>query len=39
MGFTVHYVEIPNQDHNYPAIAGWVNQDAWTFISQYSLPQ
>lgn len=38
-GFTVHYVEIPNQDHNYPAIAGWVNQDVWNFMSQYSLPQ
>jgi poly(3-hydroxybutyrate) depolymerase len=38
-GFTVHYVEIPNQDHNYPAIAGWVNQDVWTFLSQYSLSQ
>jgi len=38
-GFPVHYVEIPNQDHNYPAIAGWVNQDVWTFMSQYSLPQ
>jgi poly(3-hydroxybutyrate) depolymerase len=38
-GFPVHYVEIPNQDHNYPAIAGRVNQDVWTFMSQYSLPQ
>lgn len=37
-GFTVHYVEIPNLDHNYPAIAGRVNQDVWTFMSQYSLP-
>jgi predicted esterase len=39
MGFPVHYVEIPNQDHNYPAIAGWVNQDVWTFMSRYSLSQ
>jgi poly(3-hydroxybutyrate) depolymerase len=38
-GFTVHYVEIPNQDHNYPAISAWVNQDVWTFMSQYALPQ
>jgi poly(3-hydroxybutyrate) depolymerase len=38
-GFTVHYVEIPNQDHNYPAISKWVNRDVWTFMSQYSLPQ
>jgi poly(3-hydroxybutyrate) depolymerase len=36
-GFTVHYVEIANQDHNYPAIAKWVNQDVWNFMSQYSL--
>jgi len=39
MGFTVHYVEIAKQDHNYPAIARWVNPDVWTFMSQYSLPQ
>jgi len=38
-GFTVHYVEIPNQDHNYPAISKWVNQDVWNFMSQYSLPR
>lgn len=38
-GFTVHYVEIANQDHNYAAISGWVNQDIWNFMSQYSLPQ
>jgi poly(3-hydroxybutyrate) depolymerase len=38
-GFIVHYVEIPNQDHNYPAISKWVNQDVWNFMSQYSLPQ
>lgn len=37
-GFPVHYVEIPNQDHNYPAISGYVNQDVWNFMSQYSLP-
>lgn len=38
-GFPVHYVEIPNQDHNYGAISGWVNQDAWKYMSQYELPQ
>jgi len=37
-GFTVHYVELPNQDHDYPAIADRVNQDAWAFLGQYSLP-
>ncbi len=38
-GFPVHYVEIDNQDHNYPAISGWVNPDVWKFMSQHSLPQ
>jgi len=38
-GFTVHYVEIINQDHNYPAVSDWVNQDAWTFMRGHSLPQ
>jgi len=38
-GFPVHYVEIANQDHNYAAVSAWVNQDVWTFMSQYSLPQ
>ena len=37
-GFTVHYVELPNQDHDYPAIADSVNPDAWAFLSKYSLP-
>jgi poly(3-hydroxybutyrate) depolymerase len=37
-GFTVHYVEIPHQDHNYGAVSGQVNTDVWTFMSQYSLP-
>ncbi|HEY8312246.1 MAG TPA: dienelactone hydrolase family protein, partial [Gemmatimonadaceae bacterium] len=36
--FPVHYVEIPNQDHNYPAISGYVDSDVWTFMSKYSLP-
>ncbi|MBV9572978.1 MAG: dienelactone hydrolase family protein [Acidobacteriales bacterium] len=37
-GFPVHYVEIANQDHNYPAIADKVNQDVWNYLRQYSLP-
>lgn len=37
-GFTVHYVEILNQNHNYPAISDRVNRDAWAFLRQYSLP-
>ncbi len=36
-GFPVHYVEIPNQDHNYPAISGYVDTDAWAYMSKYSL--
>ena len=37
-GFPVHYVEIPNQDHNYPAISAVVDADVWNYISPYSLP-
>ena len=37
-GFTVHYVELMNQDHNYAAVSPQVNSDAWNFMSQYSLP-
>lgn len=37
-GFPVHYVEIPNQDHNYPAVSGYVDSDVWAYMSQYSLP-
>ncbi|MDQ2890442.1 MAG: hypothetical protein M3R65_07780 [Gemmatimonadota bacterium] len=37
-GFPVHYVEIPNQDHNYSAVSSYVNADAWAYVSGYSLP-
>lgn len=37
-GFPVHYVEIPNQDHNYPAISAYVDSDVWSYMSQFSLP-
>lgn len=37
-GFPVHYVELPNQDHNYAAASGNVNSDAWAYMSQFSLP-
>lgn len=37
-GVVVHYVEIPNQDHNYGAAAATVNPDVWKFMSQYTLP-
>ena len=31
-GFTVHYVELTNQDHNYGAVADKVNADAWSLL-------
>ncbi|MEO8725193.1 MAG: dienelactone hydrolase family protein [Acidobacteriaceae bacterium] len=37
-GFTVHYMELTNQDHHYGAISTQVNSDAWRFMCQYSLP-
>jgi hypothetical protein len=35
----MHNVEIPIQNHNFPAIARWVNQEVWTFRSQYLVLQ
>lgn len=36
-GFPVHYVEIPQQRHNYGANFRWVQQDSWNFMSGYAL--
>jgi poly(3-hydroxybutyrate) depolymerase len=38
-GFAVHYVEIAHHDHDYSSVSGWVNDDAWRFLSAYSLPR
>jgi predicted esterase len=37
-GFTVHYVELRDHDHNYYDLADRINADAWKFLSQYQLP-
>lgn len=37
-GFTVHYVELRDHDHNYYDLSGRINTDAWKFLSQYQLP-
>jgi predicted esterase len=37
-GFPVHYVELPDHDHNYYDLAGQINDDVWGFLSQYQLP-
>jgi predicted esterase len=36
-GFTVHYVEIPQQHHNYGANFAWVQRDSWDFMSSFAL--
>lgn len=36
-GFTVHYVELKNHDHNYYYVAEKVNPDAWAFFRGKSL--
>ncbi len=36
-GFTVHYVELPGQDHDYFESADFVNPDAWAFLKQHVL--
>jgi predicted esterase len=37
-GFTVHYVELTDHDHNYYDLADRINADAWKFLTQYQLP-
>jgi hypothetical protein len=37
-GFSVHYVELKNHDHNYYALADEINSDAWEFMKQNILP-
>jgi alpha-beta hydrolase superfamily lysophospholipase len=37
-GFPVHYVELPNHDHNYYASADEINADAWKFLAKNGLP-
>ncbi len=36
-GFTVHYLELPGQDHDYFAAADFVNPDAWAFLKEQVL--
>jgi poly(3-hydroxybutyrate) depolymerase len=36
--FPVHYVELRDHDHNYYALSDKINQDAWTFLKDKSLP-
>ncbi len=38
-GFPVRYLEIEGVDHNYGAVAGTVNRDAWAFLSAHRLPE
>ena len=38
-GFPVHYVELDNHDHNYYALAGEINADAWKFLKEKRLPE
>lgn len=36
-GIDVHYVELPNQDHNYPAASASVNADVWKYLEAHPL--
>ena len=38
-GFPVHYVELDNHDHNYYALADEINEDAWRFLKENTLPR
>jgi dienelactone hydrolase len=38
-GFTVHFVQLIDQDHAYERVSTMVNADAWKFLSQYRLEQ
>ena len=35
--FPLHYVELPNQDHNFAIAAPKVEPDAWKYLSQFTL--
>lgn len=37
-GFSVHYVELKDHDHNYYRVAERINPDIWDFLSGQSLP-
>jgi len=37
-GFSVHYVELKDHDHNYYRVAERINPDIWDFLSGKSLP-
>ena len=37
-GFSVHYVELKDHDHNYYLVAERINPDIWDFLSGQSLP-
>ncbi|HYW66559.1 MAG TPA: alpha/beta fold hydrolase [Candidatus Dormibacteraeota bacterium] len=37
-GFSVHYVELKDHDHNYYGVAERINPDIWDFLSGKSLP-
>ncbi|MGH7533546.1 MAG: alpha/beta fold hydrolase [Gemmatimonadales bacterium] len=36
--FPVHYVELAGHDHDYYALAGRINADAWKFLRAHTLP-
>jgi poly(3-hydroxybutyrate) depolymerase len=36
--FPVHYVELKDHDHDYYAMSGRIDADAWKFLSAHSLP-
>ncbi len=37
-GFPLHSLELPGHDHNYGAMSGKINSDAWKFLSKQRLP-
>lgn len=36
-GIDVHYVELANQDHNYPAVSAAINADVWKYLEAHPL--
>jgi hypothetical protein len=36
--FPVHYVELRDHDHNYYALSDRINEDAWNFLKDKTLP-
>ena len=38
-GFPVRLLVLPNQDHGYGGVSSRINEDAWSYLSSFTLPE